>query len=104
MREPYPLFTFMEGCYNPHRRHSALSYLSPIDNEGSPSPPTKSQAHNRPPNQRKSGGSLNVPNGSAPSHQTDSAIDSHSSYTRRHAELRGSRYALYRRSAYQGRT
>ena len=24
------IFTSIEGCYNPHRRHSAIDYLSPI--------------------------------------------------------------------------
>ena len=27
------IFEFIEGGYNPHRRHSALGYLSPIDFE-----------------------------------------------------------------------
>jgi hypothetical protein len=27
------LFDFIEGWYNPHRRHSALDYLSPINYE-----------------------------------------------------------------------
>jgi transposase InsO family protein len=27
------LFEFIEGWYNPHRRHSALGYLSPINHE-----------------------------------------------------------------------
>jgi putative transposase len=30
-----PAFEFIEGWYNPHRRHSALDYLSPIDYERS---------------------------------------------------------------------
>jgi putative transposase len=27
------VFEFIEGWYNPHRRHSAINYLSPIDYE-----------------------------------------------------------------------
>ena len=27
------VFEFIEGWYNPHRRHSALSYLSPVEYE-----------------------------------------------------------------------
>ena len=27
------IFEFIEGWYNPHRRHSAIDYLSPIDYE-----------------------------------------------------------------------
>src|SRR5205807_6004929 len=27
------VFEFIEGFYNPHRRHSAIGYLSPIDYE-----------------------------------------------------------------------
>ena len=27
------VFEFIEGWYNPHRRHSALDYLSPINHE-----------------------------------------------------------------------
>ena len=29
------VFEFIEGCYNPHRRHSALDYLSPVSYERS---------------------------------------------------------------------
>ncbi len=45
------VFDFIEGWYNPHRRHSALDYLSPINYERSqqtqtlttsPSPSTES--------------------------------------------------------------
>ena len=45
------VFDFIEGWYNPHRRHSALDYLSPINYEriqptehltASPSPSTES--------------------------------------------------------------
>ena len=44
------LFEFIEGWYNPRRRHSAIAYLSPIDYENterqntnyrSPSPSTE---------------------------------------------------------------
>jgi putative transposase len=34
------VFDFLEGWYNPHRRHSALDYLSPIDYERSHSAKT----------------------------------------------------------------
>ena len=27
------VFDFIDGCYNPHRRHSALGYLSPVEYE-----------------------------------------------------------------------
>jgi hypothetical protein len=45
------VFEFIEGWYNPHRRHSALDYLSPINYErshyseestASPTPSTQS--------------------------------------------------------------
>ena len=39
------VFDFIEGWYNPHRRHSALDYLSPIDYERSHS----AEAHYRTP-------------------------------------------------------
>jgi putative transposase len=29
------MFEFIEGCYNPHRRHSALDMQSPIEYESS---------------------------------------------------------------------
>jgi len=32
---PIAIFEFIEGWYNPHRRHSALDYLSPINYERS---------------------------------------------------------------------
>jgi putative transposase len=45
------LFTYIEGWYNPRRRHSALGYLSPMDFEckhASTSPPQRTQvAHRR---------------------------------------------------------
>jgi putative transposase len=28
------VFDFIEGFYNPHRRHSALDYVSPMEYEG----------------------------------------------------------------------
>jgi transposase InsO family protein len=34
-------FTFIEGWYNPRRRHSALDYLSPVDYEKR----TKAETH-----------------------------------------------------------
>jgi putative transposase len=34
------IFDFIEGWYNPHRRHSALDYLSPINYERSHSTAT----------------------------------------------------------------
>jgi putative transposase len=33
------VFDFIEGWYNPHRRHSALAYLSPLAYERRPPPP-----------------------------------------------------------------
>jgi putative transposase len=38
------VFDFIEGWYNPHRRHSALDYLSPIDYERSHSAETDSRS------------------------------------------------------------
>ena len=32
-RRGWPSFQFIEGFYNPSRRHSALGYLSPIEYE-----------------------------------------------------------------------
>ena len=32
------LFTWIEGWYNPRRRHSGLGYLSPINHEGAMPP------------------------------------------------------------------
>jgi putative transposase len=29
----HQLFTWIEGWYNPHRRHSSLEYLSPVEYE-----------------------------------------------------------------------
>jgi putative transposase len=34
------VFEFIEGWYNPHRRHSALDYLSPVNYERSHSQET----------------------------------------------------------------
>ena len=42
------VFEFIEGWYNPSRRHSALGYLSPIDYERS------ALEYNRPPNRGNS--------------------------------------------------
>ena len=33
------VFDYIEGFYNPHRRHSAIGYHSPVDYERSPQPP-----------------------------------------------------------------
>ena len=33
------VFDYIEGFYNPHRRHSAIGYHSPTDYERSPQPP-----------------------------------------------------------------
>ena len=33
------VFDYIEGFYNPHRRHSAIGYPSPVDYERSPQPP-----------------------------------------------------------------
>jgi putative transposase len=38
------VFDFIEGWYNPHRRHSALDFLSPIDYERSHSAETDSRS------------------------------------------------------------
>ena len=46
------IFEFIEGWYNPHRRHSALDYLSPINYERSHSNITAAQ--HRPPNRGNS--------------------------------------------------
>jgi putative transposase len=35
------VFDFIEGWYNPHRRHSAIGYLSPIDYERNQLPPAR---------------------------------------------------------------
>ena len=49
-------FSYIEGLYNPLRRHSPLGYRSPVvhEQETRPEPstgPLPSQAPNRPPNQ-----------------------------------------------------
>ena len=42
------VFDFIEGWYNPHRRHSAIDYLSPIDYERAyAAQPPHSAANNR---------------------------------------------------------
>ncbi len=38
------VFEFIEGWYNPRRRHSAISYLSPLDYERSMLPPARPNA------------------------------------------------------------
>jgi len=48
------LFEFIEGWYNPHRRHSALDYLSPINYERSHDPSSQPQALRRPLNRGNS--------------------------------------------------
>ncbi len=35
------VFEFIEGWYNPRRRHSAIGYLSPLDYERSKLPPVR---------------------------------------------------------------
>ncbi|HKN00556.1 MAG TPA: hypothetical protein VJX23_08560, partial [Candidatus Binataceae bacterium] len=45
---------FIEGWYNPHRRHSALDYLSPINYERSHDPSSQPQALRRPLNRGNS--------------------------------------------------
>ena len=37
------VFDYIEGFYNPHRRHSAIGYHSPVDYEPSPKPPCGQQ-------------------------------------------------------------
>ena len=39
------VFEFIEGWYNPHRRHSALDYLSPINYERRHAAEPKSESH-----------------------------------------------------------
>jgi transposase InsO family protein len=33
LRHVWGMFEFIEGCYNPHRRHLSLGYDSPVDYE-----------------------------------------------------------------------
>ena len=40
------VFDFIEGWYNPHRRHSSLDYLSPINYERSHSTATAYRSPN----------------------------------------------------------
>jgi len=42
------IFDFIEGWYNPHRRHSAIGYLSPINYERQHLTQTKNQTKNSP--------------------------------------------------------
>jgi putative transposase len=37
------VFVFIEGWYNPSRRHSALGYMSPIEYERTNAKPTDSE-------------------------------------------------------------
>src|SRR5208282_4020380 len=55
------LFEFIEGWYNPHRRHSALDYLSPINYERSHDPSSQPQALRRPLNRGNSKLTVSVP-------------------------------------------
>ena len=38
------IFVFIEGWYNPSRRHSALRYKSPIDHERANTKPTDAES------------------------------------------------------------